>query len=202
MPVSPPSPDRARKILEAACTDALATARWDEADLATRWPGDEARALLLAKAAECALSGSARDQLLSVAIERVIGQADRAGPLLEGTPDAGERAAIARQALALGPHKVSETDALVALVEGRHALHRRGRIAGPRVAARLLREEAVLHELLWDHPGIPAGAPIRLAMLCAIPRLRDRADELTTVKPSWFAGLKRLLRSARTGRPQ
>ena len=201
MPMSPPSPDRARRILEAACTDALATARWDEADLATRWPGDEARALLLAKAAECALSGSARDQLLSVAIERVVGQADRAGPLLEGTPDAGERAAIARQALALGPHKVSETDALVALVESRHASDLRGRTAGHRLAA-CLREEAVLHELLWDHPGIPADAPIRLAMLCAIPRLRDRADELTIVKSSWFAGLKGLLRPARTGRPQ
>lgn len=201
MPMPPASYSRPDEVLAAACAEALAAARWDEADLATRWPGDEAGALLLAKAAECALSAAARDQLLSVAIERVIGRADRDGPLLEGTPDPDERAAIAIQSFGLGPHKASETDALVALVESRHASALRGRTASDRLAA-CLREEAVLHELIWDHPGIPADPHTRLAMLCAIPRLRDRADELTTMKSSWFGGLKRLLRPASPGRPQ
>lgn len=201
MPMPPASYSRPDDVLEAACAEALAAARWDEADLATRWPGDEAGALLLAKAAECALSAAARDQLLSVAIERVVGRADRDGPLFDGTPDPGERTAIAKQTFGLGPHKASETDALVALVESRHASDLCGRTASDRLAA-CLREEAVLHELLWDHPGIPADPHTRLAMLCAIPRLRDRADQLTTVKSSWFGGLKRLLRPARTGRPQ
>lgn len=200
MPMNRAPPDPARTILEAACAEALAAARWDEADLATRWPGDEARALLLAKAAECALSAFARDQLLSVAIERIAGHADRETPLLDGTTDPGERAKIARQTFALGPHKASETDALVALVESRHAF--RGRIASDRVAAHLLREEAVLHELLWDHPGLPADPHTRLAMLCAIPRLRERADQLTTGKSSGFPGLQSLLRWVRPGRPE
>lgn len=201
MPMNRASPSPAGKILEAACAEALAAARWDEADLATRWPGDEARALLLAKAAECALSAFARDQLLSVAIERVVGHADRETPLLDGTTDPGERAEIARQTFALGPHKASETDALVALVESRHAPRLGGGTASDRVAACFLREDAVLHELLWDHPDLPADPHTRLAMLCAIPRLRDRADQLT-LKSGRFAGLKRLLRWARPGRPE
>ena len=41
----------------------------------------------------------------------------------------------------------------------------------------------------------------RLAMLCAIPRLRDRADEPATGRPGGFAGLTRLLRWVRPGRP-
>lgn len=199
MPTSSASSRSAGRVLETACAEALAAARWDEADLSTRWPAPEAGALLLAMAAECALSAVARDQLLSLAIDRVVGGNDRAAPLLDRTPDPGERAKIAKQAFACGPNKASETDALVELMESRHARRLHGRTACARLAARL-REDAVLHELLWDHPDIPAGPHIRLAMLCVIPRLRDRADELTTRKLGWLGGLKRLLGSARPGR--
>jgi hypothetical protein len=67
MPTSPPWNSRGGPVLEAACAEAFAAARWDQAELSTRWPGVEASALILAKAAECALSPIARDQLLSVA---------------------------------------------------------------------------------------------------------------------------------------
>lgn len=187
------------RIVATACTDALAAARWDEADLSTRWPGPEARALLLAMAAECALSAVARDQLLSLAIDRVVGGNDRAAPLLDRTPDPRERARIAKQAFTVGPNKASETDALAELMESRHARRLDGRGAPARLAARL-REDAVLHELLWDHPAIPAGPQIRLAMLCVIPRLRDRADELTMRKLGWLGGLKRLFGPVGLGR--
>jgi hypothetical protein len=188
-------------ILEAACAEALAAARWDEVDLSTRWPGADAGALLLAKAAECALSPIARDQLLSVAIERVVAGGDPGGPLLAARPDPDERARIAKEAFAYGPNRASETEALVAAIEDRHARPAHGGIDAVELAARL-REDAVLHELLWDHPDLPAGHQIRLAMLCAIPRLIDRADELTAGRPRWLRGLMRMAGSARHGRPE
>jgi hypothetical protein len=199
MPASSAWNSPAGRILDAACAEALAAARWDQADLSTRWPGPEAGPLLLAKAAECALSPVGRDQLLSLAIERVLGEDDREARLLDWETDPDERARIARQVFAFGPNRASETDALVELVESRHARRVHGRTAPTRLAAHL-REDAVLHEVLWDHPGIPAGHHIRLAMLCAIPRLRDRADELTTRRPGWLGDLKLMLRSARDRR--
>ena len=198
MPTLPGSSSPARGPLAAACADALAAARWDQADLATRWPGVEARALLLAKAAECALSALARDQLLSLAIERVVYQPERESGLLEGAPDASVRAAIAKRVFALGPNKASETDALVTLAEGRHGQNLHGRAAPESLSARL-REDAALHELLWDDPRVPAGDHARLAMLCAIPRLRDRADQLAA-RSSWLSRLRGLASLVLAGR--
>lgn len=194
-----PSNNRAAVRLDAACAEALAAARWDEADLSTRRPGADVSALLLAEAAECALSPLARDQLLSLAIERVVDRGDQDGPLLGREVDADACAAIARQVFALGPNRASATDALVESIEGR-LLHRLGDETGPWRLAASLREDAELHEMLWDHPAIPAGPGIRLAMLCAIPRLRDRADELMAAAPGWLRGLDRMAGWARRGR--
>ena len=197
MPTSPSRPESAASLLDAACAEALAAARWDEAELSTRWPGAEARALLLAKAAECALSPIARDQLLTLAIERVIdGVPD--GSLL-GVEADGERTEIARAVFALGPHRSSDSDALVAAVEERHARRLERRASATRLASGL-REDAALQEALWDHPGIPAGAEVRLAMLCAVPRLRDRADEMTMTRLGLLRGLMTMAGLARRGR--
>lgn len=198
MPTSPP-PDKARVLLDAACAEALAAARWDEADLSTRWPGVEAGSLMLAKAAECALSPIARDQLLSLAIERVIDDRDPTAPLLQPEAEVDRRAEIARLVFALGPHRSSETEALVRSIEERHA-HRLEDRAPPARLAIFLRDDAALHETLWDHPDIPAGPDIRLAMLCAVPRLRDRADELTAMRSGWLRGLMKMAGPTRRGR--
>lgn len=197
MPTS--SPDSARVLLDAACAEALAAARWDEADLSSRWPGVEARSLLLAKAAECALSPVARDQLLSLAIERVLEDGDPAAPLLKPETAADRRAAIARRNFALGPHRSAETEDLVGAIEERHARRLAARASPARLAASL-REDATLQETLWDHPDIPAGPGIRLTMLCAVPRLRDRADELASMGPGWLRGLMKMAGWARRGR--
>src|SRR5690606_19084198 len=122
--------------------------------------------------------------------ERVVDDGDPTAPLLERCADADARARIAKQAFAHGPHKASETEALVVSMESRHARRAQGRVASGRLAARL-REDALLHEALWDHPGLPAGDVVRLAMLCAIPRVRDRADELTMRQPGWLGRLMR-----------
>ncbi|HYC66873.1 hypothetical protein [Brevundimonas sp.] len=198
MPTSSP-PDNPKALLEAACAEAFAAARWDEVDLSTRWPGAEAGSLLLAKAAECALSPIARDQLLSLALERIVDAGDPTSPLLKPKPDADRRAEIARAAFALGPHRSSETEALVGSIEERHARRLEGRASPARLAASL-RDDAALHEILWDHPDIPGGPEIRLTMLCAVPRLRDRADELTTMGPDWLRNLMKMAGRARRGR--
>lgn len=196
MPLS--SPRSAAAVLEAACAEAWATARWDRADLATRRPDAGPGALLLAKAVECASSPVAREQLLSLAIERVAGDADDGAPLIEARPDPGGRAGIAAEVSALEP-RAAEIEAAAALIESRHA--RRPATTGEqrdRLAAQL-REDALLHEMLWDHPDLAASPAVRRAMLGAIPRLRERADQLTTRTTGWFSNLKARLRPSRAG---
>lgn len=54
-----------------------------------------------------------------------------------------------------------------------------------------LLQDAILQEQLWDHPDIPASGDTRLTMLCSIPLLRKRSEELSSVwswgaLPLWF----------------
>lgn len=58
------------RLVEAASAEALRAARWESIDLATRRPDGAHRDLLLARAAELAMSPVARDQLMSLALER------------------------------------------------------------------------------------------------------------------------------------
>lgn len=196
MPTFQAADPEQERLLGVACAEALAAARWDHADLATRRPGADVSAMLLAKGAECALSPIGRDQLLSLALERVGTGDDSLAPLVDPRVEADRRTGIAVEVFRLGPHSASETRRLVEAIQVREAAPE-VRTSRARLARRL-RQEAALHEMLWDHPAIPAGPGVRLAMLCTIPQLRDRADELTA-GCAWLRGLMMMADRARRG---
>ena len=56
-------------VVDAAVADAVSAAQWERVDLQTRRPGQDPEDLLLAKAAELAMSPIARDQLMSATLE-------------------------------------------------------------------------------------------------------------------------------------
>lgn len=173
------------RLIEAALDEAVSAARWERIDLETRRPGSAHADLMLAKAAELAMSPVARDQLMSLALERYGQDQEADGPLIADARAAHERARIASRVFALGPHKASDTEGLVLTVEARHATRLR-QDACSRLIAQCLEQEAVLQEALWDHPDIPADDAVRLTMLCSIPRLRARAEDLSSAGLSWW----------------
>lgn len=178
------------RLVEAASAEALRAARWESIDLATRRPGGAHRDLLLARAAELAMSPVARDQLMSLALERGALESQPDTSLIDVQERSHERARIAKRVFGSDPHRASETEALVALIEARHS-------SGPAQDGRFdrlserLEQDAILHEALWDHPDIPASDAVRLAMLCAIPKLRDRAEALSPPAWPWLSALLR-----------
>ena len=173
------------RLVEAALDEAVSGARWERIDLETRRPDSAHADLMLAKAAELVMSPVARDQLMSLALERVGQDRHAEGPLIDLDRAASERAFVAKRVFALGPHRAADTEALVLGIEARHATRLR-HDACSRLIAQCLEQEAVLQEALWDHPDIPADETVRLAMLCSIPRLRARAEDLSaTGLNSW-----------------
>ncbi len=174
-----------RRLIEAAVAEAVSGARWERIDLETRRPDCTHSDLMLAKAAELAMSPVARDQLMSLALERV-GQGQQTDAPLIGEADAaGDRARIASRVFALGPHKAADTEALVLALEARHAARLRQDVCSALLAQCLL-QDAALQEALWDHPEIPAGDSVRLTMLCSIPKLRARAEDLSSASLTWW----------------
>ncbi|MFA4939986.1 hypothetical protein [Brevundimonas sp.] len=165
-------------LLQAAASEAISAAWWDRLDLEARRPGEANTDLILGKAAELAFSPIARDQLMSLAL--VTGVRDTGGTkvLVETSVPSAERAVIAERVLRQGPHKASETDALVAEIEERNTrdLDHDARFD---LLPQRIRQDAALQELLWDHPAIPARDDVRLAMLCSIPKLFERVETLS-----------------------
>lgn len=185
------------RLVQAAVAEAISTARWERIDLETRRPDSTHSDLMLAKAAELAMSPLARDQLMSLAFERFGHGHQPDGPLIGEANAADERARVASQVFSAGPHKAADTEALVLAVEARHAARLR-QDACSRLLAQCLEQEAALQEALWDHPDIPAGDTVRLTMLCSIPSLRARAEDLSSSGLSvwqmirgWFTPLSR-----------
>lgn len=181
------------RVIDAAVSEAISAAQWERVDLESRRP-DIAPDLMLAKAAELALSPMARDQLMSLALEQGAQDFHPDYPLIDLACCTQERDLIARQVRALGPHKTSDTDALVTAAETRHSERLRHNVRFDLLAERL-RQDAVLQETFWDHPDIPATDAIRLTMLCSISRLRDRAEALSASTHVWPLPLGRLLHS-------
>lgn len=176
--------DGSFRLVEAALAEAVAEARWERIDLETRKPDRGHRDLMLAQAAELALSPIGRDQLLSLALERSAQDVQPDWPA-HLQAELGESAAIAERVFRLDPHKVSETDMLVMALEERHSRRLRPEVGFDQLSQRL-EQDAILNETLWDHPKIPASDAVRLAMLCAVPKLRERAEELSTSDPIWW----------------
>ena len=172
------------KIVSAAIAEAASGAQWDRVDLETRRPGPTADELMLAKAAELAMSPVARDQLMSLALEHGAQHFHPDYPLIDIDCGPEAREPVAQRIFALGPHKASDTDAVVAMIEERHS-RRLCQDARFDLLADCIRQEAILQEALWDHPDIPAADDVRLAMLCSVPRLRERAEALSSSTRIW-----------------
>ncbi|MDB5421731.1 MAG: hypothetical protein JWR59_1678 [Brevundimonas sp.] len=189
----PSSNSRPIRIIDAAVSEAISGAQWERVDLESRRP-DIASELMLAKAAELALSPIARDQLMSLALEHGAQDFHPDYPIIDLACCAQERDLIARQILALGPHKASETEAVVEAVETRHSERLRHNLRFD-LLAECLQQDAILQEAFWNHPEIPATDAIRQAMLCSIPKLRDRAEALSASTYVWPLPFGRLLNS-------
>ncbi len=176
------SSSSATRLVEAAAAEAVSAARWERIDLETRRPDCVHRELILAKAAELAMSPVARDQLMSLALERSAEDGLLDGPLIDVLCACGDRARIVERIVSLDAPPSSDTDALVLAVEERHARHLRPRMRTDLLSHRL-EQDAALQESLWDHPDLPASDTVRLAMLSSVARLRDRARNLSASTP-------------------
>lgn len=165
------------ELLAAATAQAVSAARWERIDLGARKPHMLPDDLLLAKAAELALSPIGRDQLMSLALEHGVRDGDQGAALLDVSAPLAERAVIAIRVFRSAPRRASETEALVVQIEERHAQDLGERARFDLLPGRLF-QEATLQELLWDHPAIAAPDEVRMAMVCSIPKLRERSADL------------------------
>ncbi len=175
-----------RRLIEAAVAEAVSGARWERIDLETRRPDCTHSDLMLAKAAELAMSPVARDQLMSLALERV-GQGQQTDAPLIGEADAaGDRARIASRVFALGPpqgggHRSPGAGA-------------RGASCGPSASGCLFGSAGAVSAAGRGPAGSPcgiirksrAGIVVRLTMLCSIPKLRARAEDLSSASLTWW----------------
>lgn len=179
------------RIIDAAISEAVAGAQWERVDLESRRPGLMSDELMLAKAAELALSPVARDQLMSLALEHRGQQFHPDYPVIDLKGCANEREQISRRILAMGPHKASETEAVVEAVETRHSRRLRQNVRFD-LLSECLKQDAILQETFWNHPDIPATDAVRLTMLCSIPKLRERAETLSASVCNWRLPFRRL----------
>ncbi len=176
-----------------AAVDALMAARWQCAELLARKSSDSTRELLLGRAAELASSPIGRDQILSRALEAA------AADLAAGRPPLQEGAAFfcrGRSSCCTARQIVREqvfrhtgvpgraSDAAAAELERRH----RAEGDADHALCERLAAEAHLHELLWDDPRLSADGHTRLIMLCAVPKVIERAQ---TLDPSHARSLRR-----------
>lgn len=180
------------RMVDAAVSEAVAGAQWERVDLESRRPGLSPDELMLAKAAELALSPVARDQLMSLALEYGAQQFHPDYPVIDLNCCADERELISRRILAMGPHKASETEDVVEAVETRHSRRLRHNVRFD-LLAEGLKQDATLQETFWNHPDIPATDAVRLTMLCSIPKLRERAETLSASVCNWRLPFRRLL---------
>ena len=166
-----------------AAVEALLAARWEVAELLSRRPSLLAADLLRGRAAELATSALAGDQVLSLALETAAGDIEAGQPPLdEGAlflfadtgSLAGARESIRGMVMRQPGEPAPAASDLVAEIERRLADER---LTPAELSARLA-AEARLQEALWDHPRLPAPTSVRLAMLCSIPKLAERAAEL------------------------
>lgn len=174
------------RIAKAAVIEAISAAEWDRIDLQTRRPRSASEELMLAKAAELAMSPVARDQLMSLALEQRSRLVSAEPSLIDVDCCVRERSLITDRILTLGPHRASDTNAVVQEIEERHAKRLR-QDARFDLLAECLRQDAVLQEAFWNHPDIPATDAVRLTMLCSIPKLRDRAELLSSSACAWWS---------------
>jgi hypothetical protein len=174
-----PDPD----VIASAAIVALMDARWESSDLLSRRAPQLTPDLLRGHAAELAASPIGRDQLLSIALDAAARDLDQGRSALangalflidDPSPEAEARTAVRNAALSQGGVPLAESQRVADDIEQRQ---RRECIEVRELSLRLT-AEARLQELLWDDPRIPADSRTRLVMLCSVPRLLRRAEEL------------------------
>jgi hypothetical protein len=178
-----PPPDASEShVVAAALLGAFTEARWRRSDLLSRKPADLAPDLLRGHAAEMAFSPIGRDQVLSLALFAAANDLDagrapsdeRAAFLCAPAPDESARLTVRARTLSLSLAGASEARGVVEELERRH----RPECDGGFALSERLRNDASLHELLWDDPRLPCADLVRLTMLFSVPRLLERADVL------------------------
>lgn len=179
-----PDPD----VVACAAIAAVMEARWESSEALSRGAAEPAPALLRRRARELAMSPAGRDQLLSVALQAAATDIEAGRPALADgalfllaapAPAPAAREALRASVLKQGGIAVAESQRVAEEVERRQ--RRDGAEAG--ALSPQLRAEARLHELLWDDPRLPAAPRTRLVMLCTIPRLLRRSEELDPSRP-------------------
>lgn len=159
-------------VLAEAEAEATAQARWLCRDLHARRGVSASRELLLGEAAELAGSALARDQLLALALERMVSIGPEAnGPLLGPEPGQAERDSIRHAVAALGAPRGCELHPATA------ELHRRAHpMSGTTPLTARRRDDAILQERLWDDPRLPCPATLRCEMRESGRALRLQAE--------------------------
>jgi len=167
-------------IVAAASIDALMAARWECEDLLSRRPPASTRDLLLGHAAELASSPIARDQVLSRALDAAAADLEAGRPpldagvaflLREQSPCAKARERVREQVFRHGGVPARASDDAAAELERRV----RAECPADHELSERLAREAHLQEVLWDDPRLPAETHTRLIMLCAVPKVIERA---------------------------
>lgn len=177
----PPTPPE--NPVAVAAVEALLAARWEVAELLSRRPSRVAADLLRGHAAELAMSALADDQLLSLALDRAAQDIEAGDPPLQaGVPfllDDSDGLAGARESVGgivlQQPGEPAPTPVHLAAEIERRLLDER---PTPTELSDRLAAKARLQEALWNDPRLPAEPSVRLAMLCCIPMLAERAAEL------------------------
>lgn len=176
-------PDGTGDLIASAALGAVMEARWHAQDLLSRKPREAAPGLLRGLAAEMSFSPLARDQVVSLALNLAADAIEQDGDVhgigalevLERLgPAEAERLAIRREVLAGGSTPTTEPRQVAERLE----CHYRSDCRSSSELARRLRDEADLHELLWDHPKLPCDDGTRLVMVFSVLALRERASEI------------------------
>jgi hypothetical protein len=190
-------------VVATSMIDALLEARWASADLLARQGAAGASDRLRGRAAELAGSPLGGDQVLSLALDaaaedlangRVVlaeGVIAFCGPPVDET----ERRALREQVFRQGGARALESEQVADELVRRHA----DEVCSAAALARLLIDDARLHERLWDDPRLPAAPRTRLVMLCSVPKLLARAAQLD---PSRARALRRRKSNERAPLPR
>lgn len=169
-------------VVAAAALGAFTEARWRRGDLLSRKSANLAPDLLRGHAAEMAFSPIGRDQVLSLALVAAANELEagreaadeRAAFFRAPGPDESARLVVRARTLSLDVDATCEARGVVEELERRYGPE----CAGGFELAERLRNDASLHELLWDDPRLPCTDRVRLAMLYSAPKLLERADAL------------------------
>lgn len=175
-------PTEAADVVASALVAALMEARWEVASLLSRHAPAEAAERLRGHAAELAMTPLGCDQVLSLALDAAAEDLENdRPPLREGVvsffppeapnPDVLE---LRSSVYAHGGAPAGNSGAVVAELVARRRLEARTDVG----LAHRLTADARLHERLWDDRRIPASPQVRWAMLCSVPKLRERAADL------------------------